>query len=334
MAVVNILDAFTYKWAQLGTAEALTDDQWKVGWSFIGAVPPSVEQFNKWGQIFDEKSNYLYAQLNAIYALTGTVPSSSDGNSLRDALRGTNLFITQAAGTNDTRVATTAFVQANRGGLIRLTSSGTFVVPAGVTNPTISGVAGGGGGGGGAGGGTGNFVGGAGGAGGAGQSVVRQSYPVVPGSTLTITIGAGGTAGTSSIGAATGGGNGGNTVIAGMVGGTVTLIGGGGGAPGVNAVTLGTGGAPGTGYPQGQYGQDATNGSGSGGGGSGGSSPFGGGGGGGRGGGNPGASSAGTPAVGFGGGGGAGGGIYGGTAGAASGGAGGTGSAGLVIIEW
>lgn len=86
MAVVNILDAFTYKWAQTGTAEALTDDQWRAGWAFIGALPPSVEQFNKWGQVFDEKSNYLYSQMKAVFDAAGEVPSPADINSLRDAL--------------------------------------------------------------------------------------------------------------------------------------------------------------------------------------------------------------------------------------------------------
>lgn len=111
MPTVNILDAFGYKWGQTGTAEPITDDQWKLGWSFIGATPPSVEQFNKWGQVFDEKSNYLYSQLKTVYDLAGIVPASADMNSLRDALRGTGLFTTAAVGTNTTAAATTEFVQ-------------------------------------------------------------------------------------------------------------------------------------------------------------------------------------------------------------------------------
>lgn len=87
MPTVNILDAFGYKWGQTGTAEPITDDQWKLGWAFIGATPPSVEQFNKWGQVFDEKSNYLYAQMKAVFDAAGEVPDPADLNSLRDSLQ-------------------------------------------------------------------------------------------------------------------------------------------------------------------------------------------------------------------------------------------------------
>lgn len=111
MPTVNILDAFTYKWGQLGTVENIDDNQWKTGWAFIGATPPSVEQFNKWGQIFDEKSNYLYSQLKTVYDLAAVVPGAADANSLRDALRAVGVFTTKAIGTNDTSAATTAFVQ-------------------------------------------------------------------------------------------------------------------------------------------------------------------------------------------------------------------------------
>lgn len=87
MATVNILQpAFGIKWAQDGTVEAIDEAQWRAGWSFIGATPPSVEQFNKVHQVQDEKSNYLYAQMAAIYAAAGETPSAGDLTSLRDAL--------------------------------------------------------------------------------------------------------------------------------------------------------------------------------------------------------------------------------------------------------
>lgn len=219
-------------------------------------------------------------------------------------------------------------------GKFRTTASGSFVVPAGVSQIWLSACAGGGGGGGGSGGGTANFVGGGGGGGGAGDSVWRQAYAVTPGSTLTITIGAGGTAGTTSTGAGTGGGTGGNTVIAGMTAGTVTLVAGTGGNAGANAASIAGGGAAGAGFPYGQYAQDSYNGSGGGQGGTGGSTPFGGGGGGGRGSATLGGPVQGRPASGFGGGGGGGGGYSSGTAGVGNGGAGAAGAAGIVFIEW
>src|SRR6186713_3327600 len=176
MAVVDILSAFGYKWAQLGTVEPLTDDQWKVGWTFIGPIPPSVEQFNKWGQIFDEKANYLYSQLKTIYDLTGVVPAPDYFFSLRDALVGAGLFPTLPPGTNDTRVATTAFVEAARailspGRLLGVTiqqNPGTYVFTPlpGTAYIEVEGCGGGGGGGGCTATGAGQQAAGAGGAGG------------------------------------------------------------------------------------------------------------------------------------------------------------------------
>lgn len=86
MATVNIIPAFTYKWAQTGTVEAIDDAQYKAGWSFIGATPPSVEQFNKVHQVQDEKSNWLYQQLLAVMTAAGETPTVGDLTSLRDAI--------------------------------------------------------------------------------------------------------------------------------------------------------------------------------------------------------------------------------------------------------
>lgn len=330
MPTVNLLDAFTYKWAQLGTVEPLSDAQWKTGWAFIGPIPPSVEEFNKWGQIFDEKSNYLYSQLNTIYALTGVVPAAADANSLRDALRGTGLFTTAAAGTSNTAAATNAFVQASKGGFARFTASGSLVVPAGVTTMYLSATSGGGAGGAGGGGGGGSFGGAGGGGGAAGQAVVRVPHTVVPGQTITITVGSGGAgvAGSTTTGAT--GGAGGQTVITNMSGGTVTLSGGPGGGGGVTL--SGGAGAGGTAGGIGaSYGADVNFNYPSGGGGAGGSGPFGGGGGGGRGATIGGIG--GTDATGFGGGGGGGGGTYN-SAPVVFGGSGAAGGPGLVILEW
>lgn len=82
MATVNILPAFTYKWAQDATVEAIDDAQYKAGWAFIGATPPSVEQFNKVHQVADEKANYLYAQMAAIFTAAGQTPSAGDTGTL------------------------------------------------------------------------------------------------------------------------------------------------------------------------------------------------------------------------------------------------------------
>lgn len=87
MATVNIIPAFTYKWAQTGTVEAIDDAQYKAGWSFIGATPPSVEQFNKVHQVQDEKSNWLYQQMLAVFTAAGETPTVGDLTSLRDSIQ-------------------------------------------------------------------------------------------------------------------------------------------------------------------------------------------------------------------------------------------------------
>lgn len=62
MAAVDLANAFGFKWAQDGTVDVIDESQWKAGWAFIGSTPPSVEQFNKTFQIFDEKTNFINAR--------------------------------------------------------------------------------------------------------------------------------------------------------------------------------------------------------------------------------------------------------------------------------
>ncbi len=80
------------------------------------------------------------------------------------------------------------------------TSSGTWTAPTGVTVVFLTGVAGGGGG----------HYNDGGYGGGAGEAVVRRAYPVTPGSTYTVTVGAAGVGGTSGD---TNGSAGGNSVF-------------------------------------------------------------------------------------------------------------------------
>ncbi|MEG7606472.1 phage tail protein, partial [Citrobacter braakii] len=140
-----------------------------------------------------------------------------------------------------------------------VTSSQAITIPNWVTEIYVTASAGGGGGGGS--GGSTNLTGtGAGGqGGGSGEFVVRKKFTVTPGSTINVTIGAGGAggiAGTPSI-------NGGNGAAGGgtVVGSLLTLNGGGGGHGGDSFMgsALPGGGAGGTGYPAGQDGQDGAN---------------------------------------------------------------------------
>lgn len=231
MAAVDILNAFLYKWAQDGTVEALDDAQYKTGWSFIGPIPPSVEQFNKVHQIADEKSNWLYGSMASVFAAAGITPTAGSFVALRDSLRSAGLFQTAAPGNNTTLAATTAFVQAavtaatGRLIAVRVFASGSTVyVPTAGTAFCDAMVVGGGGAGGGAAVTVSTQV--SVGAGGGAGGTARRYGPVANFTGLTVTVGAGGPAGPSA--GATGGTS--------SIGGLMTGLGGGGGAQGFAAV--------------------------------------------------------------------------------------------------
>ncbi|WP_454674816.1 tail fiber protein [Achromobacter pestifer] len=78
MADPTFFDLFKSTWAQNGLTEGITDLQYKTGWSFIGSVPPSVEQFNKVQQTTDERLVWLYKQLDGLAAVTGR-PLAANG---------------------------------------------------------------------------------------------------------------------------------------------------------------------------------------------------------------------------------------------------------------
>ena len=218
-------------------------------------------------------------------------------------------------------------------GKTQFTTSGSWTCPDGVTTVYITGCAAGAGG---AGGGSASAYSATrsasgGGGGGAGETAIRRTVTVVPGTTYTVTIGAGSSGGAGGI--VSGNNNGTNSADAGSTsfGTLLTLAGGLAAGAGVGAGNQspagGTGGLPGGG--QGQDGYTAA-GMPVGMGGDGGSSPFGTSGSGGKSGAIGG--SKGGDAAGYGAGGGGGGGTYGNTTG--SGGNGGKGANGFLMIEW
>lgn len=158
------------------------------------------------------------------------------------ALTGVPTAPTAALGTSTTQVATTEFVGAAVAGMARgqqqFLASGTFTVPAGVTEVYLTGIAGGGGGGGSDG--TSSYSGLAGG-GGYGLLTLRKKVTVVPGTDYVVTVGAGGAGGAAG---GSNGGAGGATSF----GALLSLAGGGGGAGAAGTSggnKYGAGGAPG-----------------------------------------------------------------------------------------
>lgn len=274
----------------------------------VGSSPAALDTLNELAAALGNDPNFATTVMNALAGKQplDTTLTNLSGKSISGIL--------EYLGLHETRFAT-------------LTTSGSFTVPAGVTELCISAVAGGGGGGSG-GGGDSSFFGGGGGSGGAGESVVKRKFAVAPGTVINITIGSGGVGSIASTATGSAPTAGGNTVI----GSLITLH---GGQPGINAgngQTTAPGGGYGQGFPTGSYGGDGNLNVGSGNGAPGASSPFGGGGGAGRAGTDQGTD--GTAGSGYGSGGGSGGGKYGTGSFVARGGNGGNGAPGIVMIEW
>ncbi|GAB1578684.1 hypothetical protein [Bordetella petrii] len=221
---VDFFTSFTYSWAQAGIVDVLDDSQYKLGWSFIGATPPTVEQFNAVHQLADKKLAWLYQNVKAVTDNAGVTLGPTVYTGLLTAI--------QRAAAHGRRA---------------FTENGTFVVPATITKIRVSGCGGGGGGGGG-GGSTTSTTGVAGGGGGAGMFAIDQEITVTPGQTLTIQIGGaglGGTAGTTAVRAGDGTNGGASSVV-----GFVTLTGGSGGKGGASSASAGLS-EGGAGFPAG-----------------------------------------------------------------------------------
>ena len=304
------------------------------GWGIVGASEhPSLEDFNAAMYAMSQFIAYQHqmgiAEWHAEQEYHLGSICTHNGESYQ-SLQNANVG-SQPPSAKWTPVLTSKNGLANLGlhetGFATFTSSGRFIVPAGVTELWISAVAGGGGGGSGSGGDS-SFFGGGGGSGGAGESIVKRKFTVVPGSVIDISIGAGGIGSIASTATGSAPTAGGDTVI----GDLIRLH---GGQPGVNAgngQNTAPGGGYGQGFPTGSYGGDGNLSVGSGNGAPGASSPFGGGGGAGRAGTDQGTD--GTAGSGYGSGGGSGGGKYGTAPITARGGNGGNGAPGIVIIEW
>jgi hypothetical protein len=241
MAVAEFFPAFGYKWAQSGSTYNWDDAQYKQGWSTIGAVPPSVEQFNRVHQLVDEKANWLFGQLKAAADAKNITLTAQDLQGMRKILdayaptattsvRGQVQLATSAdvAAGNSTNAMTASLMGliAPMRGIAVYQTAGTFTwaKPAGVSRVWVIVTGGGGAGGPGTGYNTDNSR--RGGGGGAGGTYMRL-VDVSGVNSVSVVVGAGGTQSstsgkTSSFGAfcsATGGKPGATTTEASRVSG-------------------------------------------------------------------------------------------------------------------
>lgn len=126
MADMNFFTDFKKLWGSTGTIEPVTQDQYQLGWAYIGALPPAVEQFNKVQQLSDEKAKWLYTQIESFATAHGIPLNASTIDAIGLALAQTLLTYAPLASPlftgdpkgptppqfdNDTSIATTAFVQ-------------------------------------------------------------------------------------------------------------------------------------------------------------------------------------------------------------------------------
>jgi hypothetical protein len=111
MPAVNFFDAFGYKWGQAGTAFNWDDAQYKLGWSTVGSVPPSVEQFNRVHQVADEKANWLFDQLKTAATAKGITLAAADLQGLLKVLNATAPAAAESTA-GVAKIATTAQAQA------------------------------------------------------------------------------------------------------------------------------------------------------------------------------------------------------------------------------
>src|SRR5699024_1703362 len=86
MANIDWFDTFNYAWGQNGNTDAYDEAEYKLGWAFLGNQPPTVEQFNEQGQIWDKKQKWLYDQMKTIADEHGVTVAELDTDLLKNVL--------------------------------------------------------------------------------------------------------------------------------------------------------------------------------------------------------------------------------------------------------
>lgn len=155
---------FGKRWAATGVVAEPTDNQADAGFAYLGANPPTVEQFNGIFRNLDDKDNWLYKRITEVLIAGGVTPSEVTDNQLLTAMR--TLF------------------QPN---MVAVGENATFIVPASVSRVKVKLWGGGGGGGG-------SYGAVSAGAGGGGGGYCEGIFSVTPNSSIAITVGSGGSA--------------------------------------------------------------------------------------------------------------------------------------------
>src|SRR5699024_6957397 len=115
MANIDWFDTFNYAWGQNGNTDAYDEAEYKLGWAFLGNQPPTVEQFNEQGQIWDKKQKWLYDQMKTIADEHGVTVTELDTDLLKNVLldyllkwsAGTAAYVDTGTGANQVPINNT-----------------------------------------------------------------------------------------------------------------------------------------------------------------------------------------------------------------------------------
>lgn len=86
MPDMNFFDGFSYSWASDGPVATLSQEAYRVGWSFIGQTPPAVEQFNAVHNMDGLRQQWLFGQMKAVTDAAGLTLTAGDTGTLWQAL--------------------------------------------------------------------------------------------------------------------------------------------------------------------------------------------------------------------------------------------------------
>ena len=87
MAATTFYDGFTMTWASTGSTATLDSADLQQGWAYIGATPPTVEQFNTVEQHAFRRDQWLYGQIKGVTDYAGAMLSATVTTTLRDAIQ-------------------------------------------------------------------------------------------------------------------------------------------------------------------------------------------------------------------------------------------------------
>lgn len=136
MAATTFYDGFTLTWASTGSTATLDSADLQQGWAYIGATPPTVEQFNTVEQQAFRRDQWLYGQIKGVTDYAGATLSATVTTTLRDAIQ------TMIAGAGVSVGTLTAGVGLTGGGNMASNQTVSLGTPSSITSATSNSAAG------------------------------------------------------------------------------------------------------------------------------------------------------------------------------------------------